>query len=122
MKPVYKTADTILAIIRGDIPLSTLSEVGVEIVKEEDGLKLKSSPSEVIVMPSASDIAKGFITYRLNPDDLKIWAFFVLGASDIDFEKVELHSQGELLIKGLWDASFEGEVSQDVLRTADSLV
>ena len=121
MKPGYKTADTILAVIRGEMPLSILPELGVEIVKEEGRLELKSGPSEVIVKPSVSDIAGGLITHRLNPDDLMTWAFFVLSASDINFEKVELHPQGELLIKALWDASFEGEVSQDVLRTADSL-
>jgi hypothetical protein len=117
----YKIADTIFAIVRGERPLSMLPELGVEIVKEEGKLKLKSNPSELVVKPTASDIARGLITYRLNRDDLMIWAFFVLGASDINFEKVEQHPHGELLINALWDASFEGKIGLEALRIADSL-
>jgi hypothetical protein len=121
MKPVSKSADTLLAIIRGEMPLSVLPELGIEVARPGGRFELKSSLSEAVVKPSVSDIARGLLMHRLNRDDLMTWAFFVLGAAEINFREVESHPQGEDLIEALWDASFEGKLSSEALRIADSL-
>jgi hypothetical protein len=121
MRSISKSADALLAVIRGEMPLSVLPELGIELLCRGGNFELRSGPSEVIVKPTISDIACGLLAYRLNRDDLKAWAFFVLGESDIDLEKVESHSQGEVLIEALWEASSTGEISLEALRIADGL-
>jgi hypothetical protein len=114
-------ANAILAIIRGEMPLSVLPELGIEITCHEGNFKLRSSPSSVIVKPSISDIARGILAHQLNRSDLRAWAFFVLGEADIDLEKIESDPQGEMLVEALWEASSTGEIRQEVLRIADNL-
>lgn len=121
MLSISSSADIILAVIRGEMPLGILPEVGIHLIVREDACELSSKPPAVVVTPSVSDLARGLLTYRPNRDELRTWAFFVLGNSDIDLEQVESHPQGDLLINALWDASSKGSVSIDVARIAESL-
>jgi hypothetical protein len=114
-------ANAILAIVRGEMPLSVLPELGIELTCREGNFELRSGPSNVIVKPSISDIARGLLAHQFSQSDLRAWAFFVLGESDIDLERIESDPQGEVLIEALWEASSTGEVGQAVLRIADNL-
>jgi hypothetical protein len=121
MSPTSIISDTILAVIRGDLPLSALEEVGIHIIFENDSCEVRSE-SQVTVKPSASDIARGLLVLRANRDELRRWAFFLLADLQIvDFEFLESHPQGDLLIGALWDASFEGKINKDAISVAESL-
>ena len=121
MKPKFESADAILAIVRGEMPLSVLPELGIEIICCDGTFELRSGPPEVALKPSASDIACGILAHQHNRDTLRAWAFFILGESDIDLENVESHPQGEALIEALWEASSKGEVGLDALKIANGL-
>lgn len=114
--------DVILGIIRGELPLSTLEEIGVNVIFGEQSCEI-SAELPIIVNPSAYDIAHGILTYLAKPNEMSQWALFLMGASQIiDFEALESHPQGDLLIGALWDASFEGRISNKAVMVAESLV
>lgn len=121
MKEKSEMAATLLAVIRGEMPLSALSGIGVQISCQEDSCQLDSKVTGVFVTPLASDLAQGFVTYHTNSLELKLWAFFLLGEAAIDFAEVEVHPQGETLIEALWNASFTGSITETVIKVAESL-
>lgn len=126
MKEVKKqktnAAGVALAVIRGERPLSALSEIGVQVSCQEDGCKLESKVTEVLVTPLAADLAQGLLTYRADSDELKLWAFFILAESGmVDLSEVESHPQGDALIEALWDASSFSYISEDAIKVAESL-
>lgn len=123
MKPVPRFSDVVLGVIRSELPVATLETVGIRLVLKEGHYELKSQGGLEVVTPSVLDLARGMLAHLAHPTELKPWAFFVLGESGaIDLEEVESHPQGELLISALWDASFEGKISDDALRAAENLV
>jgi hypothetical protein len=103
------------------MPLSALSEIGVQVSYQGGACKLESKVPGVLATPLASDLAQGLLTYRAKSDELRLWAFFVLGETTVDFTEVESHPQGEALIEALWDASFSGNVTDDVIKVAENL-
>ncbi len=122
MKSGSMYSDVILGVIRGELPLSVLSEVGVHVVFGDQTCQV-SIELPIIINPSASDIARGFLTYKAKPSELARWASFLLGASQIvGLESLELQPQGDLLISALWDASFEGRINKEAVKIAESLV
>jgi hypothetical protein len=111
-----------LAVIRGEIPLSALSEIGVQVSCQEDGCKLDSKVTEVLSTPLVADLAQGLLTYQADSDNLRLWAFFILAESSmINLAEIELHPQGEVLMEALWDASSFGSINEDTRKVAESL-
>ena len=116
-------AATILGIIRGEKPLELLPELGINIASKRDSNELTTEKSRVVVAPTVFDVAFGILRYARNEDELKKWAFFILADSgSIDLKEVESHSQGELLIDALWNASSEGQVTDEVIELARKIV
>ena len=111
-----------LGVIRGEMPLVTLSDIGVQLSYQDGACRLDSNISGVIVTPMVNDLAQGLLTYRDDSDELRLWAFFILAESGVDFAEVESHPQGELLIEALWDASSQGDIAEDVIKVAETLV
>lgn len=115
-------AGVALAVIRGEMPLSALSEIGVQISCQEDVCRLDSKVTEVLSTPLAADLAQGLLTYRTESNKLRLWAFFILGESAVDLAEVESHPQGEALLEALWDASSFGSISKQTIKVAEGLV
>lgn len=111
----------ILSVIRGEMPLSTLASVGIDLRSESGGRQLSSEEIPVVVVPSVADVASGLLAKGGNPDELRAWALFLLGQLNVDLSKLESHAQGDLLLNALWDASFEGSVSETAIQTAENL-
>lgn len=111
-----------LGVIRGERPLSALKQLGVEIDSRDESLELRSEKFSVVVTPTVLDVVQGLLRYGssiLDREDLREWAFFLLGESGlVDLIRVESSPEGELLLSALWDASFGDGVSRDVLETA----
>jgi hypothetical protein len=113
----------VLAVVRGEMPVDAVSRLGIDIDYEDGFYKLKSGNFDVTVRPSASDVAVGIFRYRSgNKNDVRKWAFFLLAESGaIDFSLLESHPQGDALINALWDASFEGRISNETIELAQRL-
>ena len=122
------TNELVLAVVRGQLPLSALEEAGILLhidVKETSDCERRISlnlNSPMTVAPKPIDIASGLLAYKAAPDQLREWASFVLGASEvIDLAPLETWPEGEELLNGLWDASFEGGLKQETVRLAAAL-
>ena len=123
------TEEFLLAVIRGQLPLSDLLAAGIRVrevstdnADHERRISLDVE-SPVIVAPRPVDIASGLLAYKESPDQLRDWASFVLGASEIiDLAPLEKWPEGDELLNGLWDASFEGTLTADTARIAALLV
>jgi len=113
----------VLAVVRGEMPLDTLTKIGIDIDSENGLYKLKSGNIDVAVLPTASDVAQGILRYiSENKNDFRKWAFFLLAESGaVDFSGLESHPRAEQLISALWDASFEGHVSNETIELARRL-
>src|SRR5947207_2702237 len=113
----------VLAVVRGEMPLDTLTKIGIDIDSENGLYKLKSGNIDVAVLPTAFDVAQGILRYSSeNKNDFRKWAFFLLAESGaVDFSGLESHPQGEELISALWDASLEGHVSNETRERARRL-
>jgi hypothetical protein len=118
--------ELVLDIVRGDLPLSTLKEAGVD-------FRIVGGPGEArqiqitlkapfTVAPKPVDLAKGLLAYRNRQEQLRDWAAFVLGASElVDLATLDEWPEGDELLSALWDASFEGILKPDAERVAIAL-
>lgn len=121
--------EIVLAVIRGELPLSALEDAGVRFALESQGsgkadrqIKVNAAIA-IIVKPSPSDIARGLLAYKHEPEQFQTWATFVLGASElIDLEGLDQWPEGDEILSGLWDASFEGYIKPETERVAAALV
>ena len=127
--PTTLTEELVLAVIRGQLPLSALESAGIrlEVAPQGEGgneRRVTVNPeAAVTVAPRPVDIAAGLLVYKERPEQLRDWAAFVLGASEIiDLEGLDNWPEGDAILNALWDASFEGKVSQETLRIAVALV
>ncbi len=112
-------SEPILAIIRGDVPISRLDEIGIHISQRGDdfAFELREDHPLPAVAPRAVDIAQGLLKYRDNPEDLQQWGRFMMMSSAVDLGSLEEHPRGDMLLNALWDASFEGTVNNVLLAT-----
>jgi hypothetical protein len=122
------TEELVLAVVRGQLPLSELEQAGVHFRESSTGNESHERQvtvnvvSPVTVAPRPVDIANGLLTYKEKPDLLREWASFVLGASEIiDLAPLEKWPEGDELLSGLWDASFEGSLTESTTRIATLL-
>jgi hypothetical protein len=123
LKEDSQTGVLVLAVVRGDLPVDAVRRIGIDIDEENGFYRLKSGNLDVTVTPTASDVAQGILRYgSVNKNDVRKWAFFLLAESGaLDFSGLESHPQGEELISALWDASFEGHVSNETIELARRL-
>ena len=121
--------ELVLAVIRGQLPLATLEQVGIHFCqvtgansRGENQARVEV-PFATTVSPKPVDIASGLLAYKDHPVQLREWASFVLGASEIiDLEPLEKWPEGDELLSGLWDASFDGSLNENTARVAALLV
>ena len=113
----------VLAVVRGEMPVDAVRRIGIDIDDEDGFYKLKSGNFDATVTPTASDVALGILRYSSgNKNDVKKWGFFLLAESGaLDFSLLESHPQSEQLMSALWDASFEGHVSNETIELARRL-
>lgn len=112
-----------LGIITGEFPLDSIADFDVEISQKQDVMTLHSKLSDSLVVPTVTDMIRGFIAYENEPNKLKLWAFFNLSETGaIDFSKIEEHPFGERVIDALWEASDSGFVSEDFLNEARNFI
>ena len=121
--------ELVLAVIRGQLPLAALKEVGIhfhQVTGGNSGDERQTRvevPFAITVSPRPVDIASGLLVYKDRPVQLREWASFVLGASEIiDLEPLERWPEGDELISGLWDASFDGSLKENTARVAALLI
>ena len=63
------------------------------------------TPLRPTVVPMPIDIANGLLVYKGSPEQLRQWAGFVLGASEIiDLEPLESWPEGDEILSALRDA------------------
>lgn len=121
----YSTAEkTLLELIRGNLPISSLEDIGTS-VSFEGGLegkviKIKSELS-LVVSPTIFDIVQGLVCVPRGRD-LSEWASFIQATDLISFDEVEKHPQSDELINALWDASFDGTVDSETVKQLTNLV
>lgn len=102
--------------VRGEVPLRAVSWAGVEILIEGERISAEN-PARIFCEPSAQDVARGFVRHQAKHEDLAKWAQVLLaGSSFIDLGRIEKDANGDLLLEGLWDASFGEPVSENVLE------
>jgi hypothetical protein len=119
MKPLVENErETLRQIVRGDKPLDDLQSLGMKIELSNEGRLLRASHA-ISATADVHDLAKGFLTYRDDPDKLKEWAFFV-EAADLDLD-VSNHPAGETLQNALWKASFGESLDPSVIRIIEQL-
>ena len=103
------SADLIRAFVRGDRDASVLSELGVELGLASTGywIDARNAQPFAAVEVTVADVATGFVAAcGGSPDDLRRWAFVVLGLTEIDLSCLDDDPDGEALRGALWDASF----------------
>ncbi len=105
----------VLAVLRGERPLEDLREAGIGLTIE--GLMVLVDPNDVIVIPSAADVARGLLAYEGRGDDRRRWAFAMMAGDFLDLDPLTAHPDGGLLLSALWDASF-GDPLPDEARAA----
>lgn len=116
-------AETILGVIRGDLPLGSLTDIGIHLVSNGSSYKLESGNFDLSVRATPLDLAVGILKYESRSKaELRKWAFFILGeCGAVDFAEIESDPRGEVLISALWDATFEGTLNNEVLALAESI-
>jgi hypothetical protein len=125
--PVERTlnvGEIILGIVRGDLSLSMLTKIGVDLTAEEGSYKLQSGRFDISVTPALSDMAIGILNYssRTN-EELRKWAFFVLAeCGAIDLSAIESDPRGQVLIDALWDCSFHGVLDREIVALAEKII
>jgi len=110
--------ETLRKIIRGERPLSDLRALSMDIEFGSDGHVLRVG-HHISASADVHDLAKGFQTYRHDPEKLRDWAFFV-EAADVELD-VSSHPAGETLLNALWGASFGEPLSPDAVRAIEQL-
>ena len=103
MKTAAKTVEeSIRQVARGERPWTDLRSFGMEL-QSEAGRADRVTPTDVRI--TAHDLALGFLSSLDDPAILREWAF-VMEAVDADFEAVESHPDGEVLLTALRNTSF----------------
>jgi hypothetical protein len=120
-KHLTDSSNVILGVIRGEMPLTALAAVGIDVHCENASCRLTSAKLPEVVAPSVFDVVSGLLANRGNPEELRLWAFFVLAESGVDLRKLESHAEGELLLNALWDASTGGSISENIIHLAERL-
>jgi hypothetical protein len=114
------TEQLILGIIRGDLPLSMMDKAGVHITVRGNAYDV-TSEFPISVVPSAIDIARGLFNYK-DKKDLKEWGIFMMHAPVVDLAALEIHPQGDLILGALWDAAFDGRLTDQVIAEISKIV
>lgn len=121
------SADLVLSVIRGDQPLSSLRDAGVSLRYHQADPEAKTRQivvkqrNPLSVQPTATDLARGLLQYKMCPRELRNWGTFILAADLVDLEPLESDPHGDEILNGIWEASFEGHVSDNVLTIAEQL-
>lgn len=94
--------ETLRRFARAEADLSELEQFGVIIDPVVPSL---TEPKLPVVRVELDDVALGLVGMQSKGDDLRIWAFVVLGLSSIDLSRLEVSTEGEVLLDCLWNAS-----------------
>jgi hypothetical protein len=120
---VPNVGEIILGVVRGDLSLNVLSQIGIDIRVKEGFYELESGEFDISVRPTSSDVAKGILKYSSRSNnELRKWAFFILGeCGAIDLSAIESDPNGEVLIDALWDCSFQGVLGAEIAVLAKQI-
>ena len=106
------------SVVRGEAHYSSLHALGINIYMHNGRWFVPSFRIKPIEI-EARDVATGLINLHLKPDELQEWASFILSASSlIVLDKLDETDVGKNLLNALWDLSFGGEISVELIRLA----
>src|SRR6185295_19077949 len=103
------------AVVRGERPIRDLTKLGIRVRLYDEVCEI-DNPQLISVKVAPADLAHGFLRLQHDPTELRRWATIILsGSSFLDLELLEEHPDGETLLDGLWDASFNGRITDALL-------
>jgi hypothetical protein len=105
-------------VARGERPWSDLRSFGMDL-SPRAGHAYNLPPTSVRV--TVHDVASGFVSCLHDPTALREWAF-VMETVPADFEAVEAHPEGEVVLGALWNASFGEPLSEAEIEVIHTLV
>jgi hypothetical protein len=116
---------TIIGVVRGDIPLCALA--GTDLAIPPCGTYPPScAESEGRIRVAIQDIARGFVTYQAQPEQLRRWAWTLLSWNFIEIAggaccRTHQSADGMALI-ALWDAIAGLPLGPEVERAIAQIV
>ncbi len=93
-------SEILLAVIRGDSPLSTLRAAGIAITRER---AVRSAGIET-VRPTVSDLQSGWKRHA-GRRSLRKWALLILHADCIEIEPAPGSPEWDTILGSIWDAA-----------------
>lgn len=106
------TRDDLVRFVRGEKSWRMLLSRGIDIQFIERKVKAKSK-GEPVVCPTMEDVAAGFTRFRGDETALREWAAVMLSIGEIELDRLDAESEGEVLKEALWDASFGEGISKE---------
>jgi hypothetical protein len=113
------SADIVLAVVRGARPLSDLRLAGIRLDLAGGGVGIGAG--DALVRPTAADLAAGLVAYARRDGDRRTWAFVVLTGGFADLSALDGDADGEVMVGGLWEASFGRPVPDAARARAEML-
>lgn len=109
----------LFAVVRGTRSPLSLRDEGLAVHIIEDRVEVEGFPGAPIVV-AVEDVAQGLVTLARQFQDLKEWARFILGASNVvSFdEQFERSDEGDALLSAIWDSAFGVRPSGAALEAA----
>jgi hypothetical protein len=122
MRNLDNVAEVIRAFVRGECGRSALASIGIR-VSRYDNICEVDNPGKIMVQVPISDIASGLVRFRNLPKELQEWATLILTSSSfVGLDLLNQHSQGDVLLNALWDASFEGHYPESAFHIAEGII
>jgi hypothetical protein len=112
-------ADTLLRIVRGELPLAALTTIGITLRIEQDRCRVEN-PNRVHVRATVPDLARGVLAHRHDPATLRDWALFIQ-AADIEVDAPR-HPADRILLEALWSAASLTPISPETLAALEQVV
>jgi hypothetical protein len=116
-----RAQEVIQQVVRGEQSWSELSSLGISLQFFGDVVEI-SNPYRVSAVVHAPDVAAGLLRHAQNALALRQWAKVLLTGSSLVELNLGDEPDGEILLEGLWDVSFDGTLSSTVLATARQIV
>jgi hypothetical protein len=115
--PPRSVEEAIRQVARGERHWAELRSFGLDF-DPEAGRADRLPPIDARV--TVHDLASGFVSCLHDSRALREWAF-VMEAVPADFEAVEAHPEGEVVLGALWNASFGEPLSEAELEVIRAL-
>lgn len=106
-------------VLRGELDVERLAEVGIEIEEHPGGLRVSTALQHADEFALA-DLAAGLLSHWARVSSLRRWASVVLMVDAFQFEEAESEEE-QVLLDALWSASAGEQVDDAALNLARAL-